>query len=61
MPLDAMVTVGPVYVRTWRGKFRCVWTPMDGNRMICHGIGVADTPYAAMSRAQADAREQGWA
>lgn len=61
MALDDMICVGPVYVARWRGQYRCVWTPLerDGGFKM-HGIGIADTPYIAIARAQAHAIEQGW-
>lgn len=60
MPFDEMILAGPVYVHRHDGQYRCVWTPMRDKVMLCHAIGVADSPYRAMGRAQAHARAQGW-
>lgn len=64
MTLEDMVCIGPVHLSRRGFSYRAVWTPMkwqDGKQVIeMHGIGEADTPFIALGRAVAHAKEQGF-
>jgi hypothetical protein len=61
MALDDMLCAGPIYLHRFKGQYRCVWTPLTASGGVdIHGIGIADTPYIAMSRAYKSAVDEGY-
>lgn len=60
MRLDEMLQHAPVYVFKRDGRFHANWFPKIPTADTVFGRGIGDSPYDAVARAYADARNKGW-